>query len=53
MDESGNTKDDVKVPEGDVGDRIRKSFQDEGKDVNVTVMAAMGEEVAVDLKVQN
>jgi translation initiation factor 5A len=50
MDEGGNTKDDVKVPDGDVGDRINKLFTDEGKDVSVTVMSAMGEEVAVECK---
>lgn len=32
MDEAGNTKDDVKVPEGEVGDRIRRMFHDEEKD---------------------
>ena len=32
MDENGNTKDDVKVPEGEVGDRIRRMFHDEEKD---------------------
>ncbi|KPI43686.1 Eukaryotic translation initiation factor 5A [Cyphellophora attinorum] len=49
MDDNGNTKEDVKVPEGEVGDKIRKMI-DDGKDVNVIVMAAMGEEVAVDAK---
>lgn len=32
MDEAGNTKDDVKLPEDDVGDRISKMFRDEEKD---------------------
>lgn len=50
MDDSGNTKDDVKLPEGEVGERITKMFKEEEKDVNVTVMSAMGEEVAVDVK---
>ncbi|GAM38182.1 hypothetical protein EIK77_010529 [Talaromyces pinophilus] len=50
MDEAGNTKDDVKKPEGEIGDRIDKLFTEEGKDVNVTVMSAMGEEVAVEAK---
>lgn len=49
MDDAGNTKDDVKLPEGEVGDKIRKML-DDGKDVNVIVMAAMGEEQAVDAK---
>lgn len=50
MDDAGNTKDDVKLPDGEVGDRIKKLFVEEGKDTNVVVMAAMGEEVAVDAK---
>merc|ERR1711939_853834 len=49
MDDSGNTKDDVKLPDGDLGDRIKKMV-DDGKDVNVIVMAAMGEELAMDAK---
>jgi len=49
MDDAGNTKDDVKLPDGDVGDKIRKML-DDNKDVNVIVMAAMGEEQAVDAK---
>lgn len=32
MDEAGNTKDDVKLPEDDVGDRISKMFRDDEKD---------------------
>ncbi|KAK5943852.1 translation initiation factor eIF5A [Knufia obscura] len=49
MDDSGDTREDVKMPDGEVGDRIRK-MQDEGKDVNVIVLKAMGEEVAIDCK---
>lgn len=50
MDESGTTKDDVKKPDGEIGDRIDKLFTEEGKDVNVIVMSAMGEEVCVEAK---
>jgi translation initiation factor 5A len=32
MDESGATKDDVKLPEGEIGDKINKMFNEEGKD---------------------
>lgn len=32
MDEAGNTKDDVKLPEGEVGERIQKMFNEDGKD---------------------
>ncbi|OJI87141.1 Eukaryotic translation initiation factor eIF-5A [Aspergillus vadensis CBS 113365] len=50
MDEAGNTKDDVKVPEGEVGDRIRRMFHDEEKDCNVTILSSMGEQVCMDVK---
>lgn len=32
MDDNGGTKDDVKVPEGDVGDKINQMFTEEAKD---------------------
>ncbi|KAJ5740524.1 eukaryotic translation initiation factor 5A-2 [Penicillium malachiteum] len=48
--DDGDTKDDVKVPEGEVGDRINRMFKDEGKDVNVIIQTAMGEEAAVEAK---
>ncbi|PLN84479.1 eukaryotic translation initiation factor eIF-5A [Aspergillus taichungensis] len=50
MDEAGNTKDDVKLPEDDVGERIAKMFREEEKDCNVIVLTAMGEERAMDVK---
>lgn len=50
MSDNGDTKDDVKVPEGEVGDRINKLFTEEEKDTNVVVLSAMGEEVAMDAK---
>ena len=34
MSDDGSTKDDVKVPEGDPGDKINKLFTDEGKDTS-------------------
>ena len=43
MQADGSLKSDVKVPEGDLGDEIKKAF-DDGKEVSVTVIAAMGEE---------
>ncbi|KAL2007768.1 hypothetical protein VTN00DRAFT_7750 [Thermoascus crustaceus] len=49
MSEDGNTKDDVKLPEGEVGEKMRKAF-DEGKDLNVTILTSMGEEAAMDFK---
>ncbi|ORZ32974.1 eukaryotic translation initiation factor 5A-2, partial [Catenaria anguillulae PL171] len=49
MTADGATKDDVKVPEGELGDKIQADF-DEGKDLLVTVIAAMGEEAAITYK---
>lgn len=36
--------------ENDVGDKIKKLFQEESKDTNVIVLTAMGEESAMDAK---
>lgn len=45
----GETKDDVRAPDGELGDNIQASF-DEGKDLMVTIIAAMGEEAAISFK---
>ncbi|CEL09052.1 Putative Eukaryotic translation initiation factor 5A-2 (Broad) [Aspergillus calidoustus] len=50
MDDNGGTKDDVKVPDGEVGDRINKMFTDEGKDCNVVILTAMGEQACMEVK---
>merc|ERR1711879_1061857 len=50
MHDDGSTKDDVKVPDGETGDKIKKLFQDDGKDTNVIVLTSMGEEVAIEAK---
>ena len=34
MSDDGSTKDDVKLPEGDVGDKIKKLFVEEAKDTS-------------------
>lgn len=34
MQDDGDTKDDVKVPDGEVGDKIRKLFTEEEKDTS-------------------
>ncbi|KAJ2915116.1 hypothetical protein MD484_g5319, partial [Candolleomyces efflorescens] len=49
MDQDGNSKDDVKVPDGDIGSEITTAFED-GKDLLVTIIAAMGEEQAISFK---
>ena len=36
MDDGGSTKDDVKVPDGEVGDKINKMFKDDGKDCSMS-----------------
>jgi hypothetical protein len=43
MTADGTSKDDVKVPEGDIGKDISGGFED-GKDLLVTIVSAMGEE---------
>ncbi|GJJ71202.1 translation initiation factor 5A [Entomortierella parvispora] len=45
----GDTKDDVKVPEGDIGSKIRDDFE-QGKELLVTVITAMGEEACISYK---
>jgi translation initiation factor 5A len=42
-------KQDVKVPEGDVGQRIR-DYLGQGKILSVIILAAMGKEIAIDVK---
>lgn len=34
MSEDGGTKDDVKVPDNEIGEKINKMFSDDGKDVS-------------------
>ena len=45
----GETKDDVKAPEGELGDSMQAAF-DEGKYLMVTIISAMGEEAAISFK---
>ncbi|ORY25371.1 translation protein SH3-like domain-containing protein [Naematelia encephala] len=49
MDPDGNSKDDVKVPDTDLGREIEAGF-DDGKDLMVTIISAMDEEQAVSVK---
>lgn len=50
MDDAGNTRDDLKVPDGDLGEEIRSSVAD-GKDILCTVLSAIGEEAVIATKV--
>ena len=43
MTQDGTCKDDVKVPDSDLGKNIQTQF-DDGKDLLVTLVSAMGEE---------
>jgi len=46
---SGETKDDLRLPEGEMGDSIKAAI-DEGKDLLVSVLAAMNEEQIIAFK---
>ena len=48
---NGETRDDIKVPDGEVGDQIKSLF-DDGKNLNVTILKAMGTEAAIEVKEQ-
>jgi len=43
MNDKGDTRDDLKLPEGELGTKIREEFVREDVTVIVTVMAAIGE----------
>jgi len=49
MNPDGSTKDDLKVPEGELGQQIANEFK-EGKDLTVTVLGALGQEAVVAVK---
>jgi translation initiation factor 5A len=50
MDDQGVTRDDLKVPDGDIGLEIRSSIED-GNDILCTVLSACGEEAVIATKV--
>jgi len=50
MNDDGDTKDDVKMPEGEVGEKIKRLFKEEEKDTNVVILTSMGEEAAIEAK---
>eukprot|EP01104_Vermistella_antarctica_P006684 TRINITY_DN17386_c0_g1_i1.p2 TRINITY_DN17386_c0_g1~~TRINITY_DN17386_c0_g1_i1.p2 ORF type:complete len:153 (-),score=62.27 TRINITY_DN17386_c0_g1_i1:140-598(-) len=49
MTDSGEEKSDLKVPADDVGAKLEEDFE-EGKDLTVSVIAAMGEEKIIAVK---
>merc|ERR1712183_196988 len=50
MDDGGNTRDDLKVPEGEIGEEITNAIA-EGRDIMCTVLSACGEEAVIATKV--
>ncbi|KAL7895381.1 translation initiation factor eIF-5A [Trichoderma sp. SZMC 28014] len=50
MNDDGDTKDDVRMPDGEIGEKINKLFKVDEKDTNVVVLTSMGEEAAIEAK---
>jgi translation initiation factor 5A len=48
----GSTKEDLKLPAGELGEKIRAQF-DEGKELMVCVLSAMAMEMAMSFKEAN
>lgn len=49
--DNGDTREDLKVPEGELGDQLREAFENAGeKDIFVTVQTAMGTEGIISFK---
>ena len=48
--EDGETKDDLKLPEGEVGEKVERLWKGGKRDLVVTVMAAMGNEMVVEVR---
>ena len=46
MTADGTGKDDVKLPDNELGEQMQQAFED-GKEVLVTIVSAMGEEHAL------
>lgn len=49
MNDAGATREDLKLPEGEAGEKIKAAF-DEGKDILVNTMKAMGIEQIMGMK---
>lgn len=50
MTDDGDTKDDVRLPDNEIGEKINKLFKVDEKDTNVIILTSMGEESAVEAK---
>lgn len=51
LDDSSETRSDIKIPEGELGQEIRQKF-DNNDIIKVTVLKAMGEEAMMSYKVE-
>jgi len=49
MEDDGSTRDDIKIPEGDLGKDIKDKFES-GTDNLVTILSACGTEAAIAVK---
>jgi len=52
MDDGGVQREDLKIPDGDVGDEIRAAIEGD-KDILCTVLSACGEECVIATKINN
>jgi translation initiation factor 5A len=50
--EKNETRDDIKLPSGDLGNDIKERFEKE-ETIKVTVLKSMGEEAILSFKVEN
>jgi translation initiation factor 5A len=51
-DEKNETRDDIKLPTGELGDQIKAKFDAE-ESIRVTVLKSMGEEAIMAFKIDN
>lgn len=49
MDDGGDQREDIQVPEGDMGEEITTKFEN-GENLLITIQSAVGEEMAVGVK---
>jgi len=49
MDDGGEIRDDLKLPEGDMGKEITSKFENDEQQM-LTVLKAMGEEIVISTK---
>jgi len=52
MDDDNETREDIKLPDGDLGEEIKTKFENDDS-IKVTVLKAMGEEHILTYKVEN